>query len=182
MRESEVKELQWMLTILKLLLKKSKKRMVKSKNTRIPEMMSLMHLMTRLMQSEIRRTSFLKVRESEKKMLTTKRNKQEMRSSTISRDSCSMRKVNCKHSSQMPHIGMTKDWMLSWVTTSNTSRRLKNLERKLKRRSRQLKLSMTLLKPCTMSKVQPRNKENSTRESSRLLKNSMIDKVKPLDF
>lgn len=109
MRDSEVKELQWMLTILKLLLKKSKKRMVKSKNTRIPEKISLMHLMTRLMQSEIRRTSFLKVRESEKKMLTTKRNKQEMRSSTISRDSCSTRKVNWTHSRQIPCIGMTKD-------------------------------------------------------------------------
>jgi hypothetical protein len=42
-------------------------------------------------------------------MLTTKRNKQEMRSSTISRDSCSTRKVNWTHSRQIPCIGMTKD-------------------------------------------------------------------------
>lgn len=72
--------------------------------------------------------------------------------------------------------------MLSCKTTSNTSRRLKNGEPKLKRRSSQLKPSMTLLKPCTMSKRQPKNKENSTRESSRLLKNSMIDRMKPPDF
>jgi hypothetical protein len=75
----------------------SKKRMIRirnSKNIRLPKRASLKNSKIRLMQSQIRRTSLLKVRESEKKKPTTKRNKQEMRSSTISKDSCSTRKVN----------------------------------------------------------------------------------------
>jgi hypothetical protein len=98
-----------MVTIHKHLIKIDKIRMVKSKNILIPERTSRKHSKIRVEKSMKKRTSFLKVRESEKKMLTTKRNKQEMRSSTISRDSCSTRKVNWTHSRQIPCIGMTKD-------------------------------------------------------------------------
>merc|ERR1712178_645961 len=84
----------WMLLILVLLILKRVTRTERSKHMDKREMLRNKHTMISSMMSNKKRIILPKERESEKSKLTKRRNKREMRSSMISKDSSLKKKAS----------------------------------------------------------------------------------------